>query len=636
MFLKHTGQCTCKWCLYDNVFFNSKHIGQCNCQWCAKDFLIVGAGEPNKQNADSTLYSSNCIEVKVTEDISDTPGEKSTFGFNSSVNSIPTCSSEYITQLLHASDERQSEADSTNSLINPTYGHITISDAETRDSNDSKGLDFSISGSLQRSPFKGSFGNYSLQSLKGATSRNITLQQDDNENHSVNNGLHVQWGLLLTSPLLALPDINGTSIEHSNMKQWVQLAYKKAPRHNQPNYAGARIRVVSQLNVQQWRALLKDYKYNRVTDYIEFGFPLSLDYHVFQYNQQTQNHPSALNFPSHVDNYLKTEQQFKAVAGPFNNPPFKQFYTSPMMTRAKPDGSRRLIVNLSWPHGANVNSAIPDDIFDDNECKLKYPTLDNIMEAISTMGSDALIYKIDLKRGYRNLRSDPRDLSVLGWSWRGEHYVDISILFGLNTGAAACQKVMDSITHLMQTSGHWTCAYLDDIVGVSPPSHASSGFLSLNNLRLLKLAIRSVAHNAPLSFWVKGIFTVEKLKHLMRSMDGIPDEPVFKAVMLFGFFGFYRLSKLVPPSKAAFSASRFLTHGHVVWGPPGAHIITKCTKSMQTSGHSQVVQLPRLKDSRFAQSLLSKLSSPPGRPTGTFPSLQHQPKDALTYSQQLM
>ena len=114
--------------------------------------------------------------------------------------------------------------------------------------------------------------------------------------------------------------------------------------------------------------------------------------------------------------------------------------------------------------------------------------------------------------------------------------------------------------------------------------------------RRLKLAIRSVSHNAPLSFRIKGIFTVNKLRQLVMAIEGIPNESIYKAVMLLGFFGFYRLSSLVPPSRASYSTSRYPTHGDIIWGAPGAHLVTKCTKSMQTSGHSQVVQLPVLKD----------------------------------------
>ena len=53
---------------------------------------------------------------------------------------------------------------------------------------------------------------------------------------------------------------------------------------------------------------------------------------------------------------------------------------------------------------------------------------------------------------------------------------------------------------------------------------------------------------------------------------------------------------LVPSSTSAFCISRFITHGDVIWGPSGAHIVTKCAKNMQMSGQVQVVQLPELQD----------------------------------------
>ena len=433
------------------------------------------AGEPNVNNQ----FLNSCTNkdyTGVSEDTQDT----------STISHMleGVCFDPHSTNVTHSTSYTcQSGADVLISLpINSTSNQGSMAKVNSQDSRDE--LIVSISGSLQSSPYKGSFGNYSLQLIKGATSRSRARVQVDSKerNPCSTSGLHTQWGLLLGTPLPALPYTNATILDHSNMEQWVKLAHEKAVALNVPNYAGARVRVVSQLNIQQWRTLLKDYKYSRVTDYIEFGFPLSLDYDVFQYNNQVVNHSSATNFPSHVDTYLQTEQSFKAIAGPFERSPFSRLHTSPMMTRSKPDGSRRLIVDLSWPHGASVNSAIPDDTFDGRECKLKYPTLDTIVEAISKIGKNALIYKVDLKRAYRNLRSDPRDFSVLGLNWQGKCYVDVSVPFGLKTGASACQMVTDSITHLMNNSGYWTCAYLDDIVGVSPPSNASSAFLSLNNL----------------------------------------------------------------------------------------------------------------------------------------------------------
>ena len=119
-------------------------------------------------------------------------------------------------------------------------------------------------------------------------------------------------------------------------------------------------------------------------------------------------------FPEAVDAYIDTERGHNALIGPFESSPVDKLHVSPLMTRPKPDGTRRLIVDLSWPRGLGVNSRIPDNTFDNNPGVLKYPTVDHIVEAVNKLGTDLLLFKIDLKRANRNLRSDPRDFSTLG------------------------------------------------------------------------------------------------------------------------------------------------------------------------------------------------------------------------------
>ena len=114
--------------------------------------------------------------------------------------------------------------------------------------------------------------------------------------------------------------------------------------------------------------------------------------------------------------------------------------------------------------------------------------------------------------------------------------------------------------------------------------------------RVIKLAIKSVAHNASLSFWIKGILAVKSLRLLVQILKIHQDSDMLTSLVLLGFFGFFRLATLVPSARARLSAARYPTHGDVIWGPPGAHLITKCAKNMQISGHSQIVQLPQLLD----------------------------------------
>ena len=169
-----------------------------------------------------------------------------------------------------------------------------------------------------------------------------------------------------------------------------------------------------------------------------------------------------------------------------------------MMTRPKPDSSRRIIIDMSWPHGNSVNTHIPDGLFDDMSFQLQCPMVDNVVTQISAIGPEACLYKIDLKRAYRNLRTDHWDFTVLGLFWENKRYVDVSVPFGIKTEVSACQMVTNCITHLMASQDHWTCAYLDDIIGVATSDRATNAFTSLNNLiRTLGLPINQDKVAAP-------------------------------------------------------------------------------------------------------------------------------------------
>ena len=372
---------------------------------------------------------------------------------------------------------------STASSINNTDSlwHINQSRSSVITSSDEQSINFS--GSLPNTP--------SVTQLEGASpQRAVTPQTKDNYssnklqgvNTVTNNRLHEQWGFTPSTFFTAMVDCGGQSIDYSDMAEWMKLAYATDSQYKVPNCKGAHVRVVSQPDVKQWRHLLKNYKLSRVCDYVEFGFPLTLDYENFSYNTDVENHPSATQFPDVVNDYLKIETAHNAIVGPFDASPFQNLHVSPMMTRPKPDGSGRIIIDMSWPHGDSVNTHIPDQLFDDMTFQLRYPTVDNVVTQIAIIGPKAQLYKINLKRAYRNLRTDPRDFTVLSLLWKGQCYVDVSVAFGIKTGVSAFQMVTDCITHLMASQDHWTCAYLDDILGVATPAKAQHVFTSLNNL----------------------------------------------------------------------------------------------------------------------------------------------------------
>ena len=57
------------------------------------------------------------------------------------------------------------------------------------------------------------------------------------------------------------------------------------------------------------------------------------------------NHASADQFPKDITNYLSWEIGHKAIAGPFENPPFSSTtQVSPFMSRPKPDSDNRRVI----------------------------------------------------------------------------------------------------------------------------------------------------------------------------------------------------------------------------------------------------------------------------------------------------
>ena len=78
----------------------------------------------------------------------------------------------------------------------------------------------------------------------------------------------------------------------------------------------ARIQVHSQLNITAWKSYLNKYWDKQIVDLLQYGFPL--DFVPSRRLESTHiNDSSVLKFPEHVKNYSKTEIEYGAILGPF-------------------------------------------------------------------------------------------------------------------------------------------------------------------------------------------------------------------------------------------------------------------------------------------------------------------------------
>ena len=99
------------------------------------------------------------------------------------------------------------------------------------------------------------------------------------------------------------------------------------------------------LNVLNWKKHLADYFYQQLPDLIQFGFPLDFDRNL-ELCSTHQNNASAVEYASHVYQYIQQELKHGAIMGPFSSPSIP-LYVSPFMTRPKADSDvRRTIAPL--------------------------------------------------------------------------------------------------------------------------------------------------------------------------------------------------------------------------------------------------------------------------------------------------
>ena len=243
-----------------------------------------------------------------------------------------------------------------------------------------------------------------------------------------------------------------------------------------PNYRAARIPIKSGLNVEAWETHLQGYSDKRVLQYIKFGYPLSISNAEELCNKDSTNHYSARQYPSEVQKYIDKEKSLGALLGPVPSIVHPHYHCSPLMTRPKDNGSRRVILDLSYPRGNSVNSHVQADRFDDSAFVLKFPNIDHITEDIVRCTDDCVLFKIDVARAFRNLRVDPVDSLKLGIMWNGNYYADLAVAFGWTHGSVAFQILSDAIAHIVAKAGIKLHCYIDDYIAVVPKTKAEDKF----------------------------------------------------------------------------------------------------------------------------------------------------------------
>lgn len=201
---------------------------------------------------------------------------------------------------------------------------------------------------------------------------------------------------------------------------------------------------------------------NSLTQFLEKGFSKGFPLH-YQGAYKSfigKNLVSALSNRSAVDTKIAKELAASRLAGPFDKPPFQQFWVSPLgVVPKKVPGEFRLIHHLSYPHGASVNDGIHHE-----HSTVSYSTIDDAIKLIKQLGPGCFMAKTDIKNAFRLLPIRPQDYPLLGMVWKESYYYDRCMPMGCSSSCSTFEKFSTAVQWIAQNKLNIHCMLhlLDD------------------------------------------------------------------------------------------------------------------------------------------------------------------------------
>ena len=139
------------------------------------------------------------------------------------------------------------------------------------------------------------------------------------------------------------------------------------PSHNVPTGQVPEVDCshLTPVDIPRLHDLLHDHPDQNLVSYVinglQYGF--STGFHGDLTRSASSNLKSATEYFVDVSKAIQTEIARGHTAGPFQTPPLRDFYCSPLGAVPKKDGSTRIILDLSSPRGSSVNDGIDNHTF---------------------------------------------------------------------------------------------------------------------------------------------------------------------------------------------------------------------------------------------------------------------------------
>ena len=146
-------------------------------------------------------------------------------------------------------------------------------------------------------------------------------------------------------------------------------------------------------------------------------------------------------------------------------PPTAKF--SGIMTRPKPNGSVRIILNLSAPLGSSVNEGI-----DNSEFPTTMSSTTKWLKVLHLAGRGAKMCKVDWSDAYKHVAVNLADTELQWFQWGGMAFKELCLIFGGVSSAGIFDRLAKVVLFIViQKSGFredMVCQHLDDCCAAAP------------------------------------------------------------------------------------------------------------------------------------------------------------------------
>lgn len=184
---------------------------------------------------------------------------------------------------------------------------------------------------------------------------------------------------------------------------------------------------------------------------------------------EASNLKSALADPESVSHMIADEVAKHYVIGPFVTPPYTTYRISPLgLAHHKYSGKKRLIVDLSAPHGDQANPSL-NELINKEDYSLTYVKLDNAISIINQLGQGTWLCKYDIADAFKIIPIHPSLWCLYGIKWERQYYFYCRLPFG----SRSSPFIFDTLAKALE----WV---IKNNYGVSHILHLLDDFLALD------------------------------------------------------------------------------------------------------------------------------------------------------------